>query len=329
MSVSKTLERHDARDAARENAHATLRYTHAGMGRPWGANARTASVVVLTALALVTAGAPAIASADEPDLETIGQLNTQAQERFANKQYVEAADAWIQVYEKLPSSAAWQYQRALVSQQIFTAYREEFNETREIAHLRRARTYLLRYISLIDPKVDAEAHAQAEQDLAVLDAQLEGYDQVVEAGNAELRAQRLREEERDEFEDDAPPRTGLVDGTEPSGRGLLIAGGVTAGLGVVLLSVMAVGIAQGIDATTQGEDFISSGGDPADPVVGDLLDRGRRADTLAYAAGIAGGLSAATGVVLLGVGSSRARRGAATTFSLHPGVGRVSLTIRF
>lgn len=298
------------------------------MAQHWGARRRTVYVASAIALALMVVGRPCSASANEPDLEKIGALNTQAQESFSNKQYVAAAESWVDLFNLLPDTPQWQYQRAFVTQQTFAAYREAFNETKDIEHLREARKYLLRYISLIDPKTDPDAAAQAEQDLAVLDSQLVAYDQVVAAGDAEVRARRLQEEERNEF-DGGSSRRPSRGSSGPSGRPLLIAGGVSTGLGVALLGIMAVGLAQGSSATRDGNEFIDNGGDPADPMVGELIDKGERADTLALVGGIVGGLTTTTGIVLLGIGGARARRNASRSLSLHPGVGRVSLTLRF
>lgn len=147
------------------------------------------------------------------------------------------------------------------------------------------------------------------------------------------RASRLREEVRQEFmaakatESDLDcaalelPR--VVNGpAEPSqeppqeiqkkptsGKPLLIAGGVTAGVGVVMLGVMVGGLARGQRAESGGAELVLANPmlAPDDPQLQAFDRRGRSGNAMAIAGGVIGSLALAAGIALLVVGARSGR----------------------
>lgn len=149
-----------------------------------------------------------------------------------------------------------------------------------------------------------------------------------------VRATRLREEVRQEFmaakatesdldcaalelprvADESPtgdaPRSADSAKKPPPSRPLLIAGGVTAGLGLVMLGVMAGGLARGQKAEAEGSALVLANPTllPDDPQLQAIDRRGHSGNAMAIAGGVIGSLALATGVALLVVGARSAKK---------------------
>ncbi|MBA3547200.1 MAG: hypothetical protein H0T76_12000 [Nannocystis sp.] len=115
-------------------------------------------------------------------------------------------------------------------------------------------------------------------------------------------------------------------------RTLVIAGGVTTGLGGVFLGVMAGGLAIGQKAEHDGSTRTSTalaGGAPLsedDPELQSIVRRGKTGNQLAIAGGIIATIAVAAGVTMLVLGL-RARKGRPARVALVPG--GTGFTLRF
>jgi len=114
------------------------------------------------------------------------------------------------------------------------------------------------------------------------------------------------------------------------GRGLVIAGATTIGLGGALLCVMGGALGWGESIDKQGEE------DAQDPELADddqhfqdLNDRGMTANRLAVGTAIAGGVATLVGVGLLSVGLVRKSRSRRASIGPGPTRAGVSLVVRF
>lgn len=149
-----------------------------------------------------------------------------------------------------------------------------------------------------------------------------------------VRATHLREEVREEFmnakasesdldcaalelprvSDDPPPDTSPPPDTTPKkappAKPLLIAGGATLGVGLIMFGVMAGGIVRGRKAEADGEALVLANPalDPADPELAAIDRRGHSGNAMAIAGGVIGSLALAAGVALLVVGARSAKR---------------------
>lgn len=147
------------------------------------------------------------------------------------------------------------------------------------------------------------------------------------------RASRLREEVRQEFMAAKATQSDLDcaalelprvvnDPAEPSqeppqeiqkkptsGKPLVIAGGVTAGVGVVMLGVMVGGLVRGQRAESGGAELVLANPmlAPEDPQLQAFDRRGRSGNAMAIAGGVVGSLALAAGIALLVVGTRSGR----------------------
>jgi len=110
-----------------------------------------------------------------------------------------------------------------------------------------------------------------------------------------------------------------TDGGSDAGKGLIIGGAVALGLGVAGLGMMGAGLglgAQANDISDLEDDDVSGRRDQ--------FARGRTGNALAIAGGIAGGVFAVTGAVLVGLGVKKKR----SSVALGPGPGMAGVALR-
>lgn len=85
---------------------------------------------------------------------------------------------------------------------------------------------------------------------------------------------------------------------------LIVAGGVTAGVGLIMLGVMAGGLVRGKNADADGNALVDGNPtlDPDDPALQDIDKRGKSGNAMAIAGGVVGFIGVGVGVTLLVLG---------------------------
>jgi hypothetical protein len=267
-------------------------------------------------------GAVALRASTSPpdDFATAGALLGQGQEKYETADYVGAIELWSEAYAALPDTPEASQYRSVLVYQIAAACREAYALDQETKYLRKAERLLEQYVESLNAD-DDESRETAKEALDEVRLRIK-EDEAAAAARRSVVTEAAS----------AEPRSSPADEREPPGKGLLIAGGVTMGVGAVLLAVMGAGLAQGGRYDSEGEALIEDGVDPSDPQVGDLLDKGQQANTTALATGITGGLLLATGVGLI-VADVILRKKYKSDVALAPAFGRgfagVSLFTRF
>ncbi len=259
--------------------------------------------------------APAAAApADAAALRDAEALYKRGRASFETANYLEAIELWEEAYgmvADVPENAAI---KAALIFNIAAAQEKAYDIDTNLTHLRQAEVLMETYARSVPSLYGDEAEAEAELEK-------------IEARLAELR-QRIEEAESAVPQTDpAPdPADTVIEPTfepDPRAKPLIIAGAVTAGLGVVGLGLMAGGLAMGSSANELGQD-VSLEDRRAQ------FDRGRTGNTLAYVGGAAGGVLLVTGAVLLGIGLKKRSTG---TMAVAPWGGRgtagVSVAGRF
>ncbi|MCA9653156.1 MAG: hypothetical protein KC501_24800 [Myxococcales bacterium] len=261
----------------------------------------------------------------EPGREDIGELWQQAQARIDTAKYDEAIEGLDRLYELIaldPDAAAL---RLRVQWALHRAHLGAHGVDGELEHLLVARDLLEKYREALPPgEVDQrdEASAALERVQGLIDEQEAREAAEREQAERERREQEQREREQqerareqqepgpDELREPPPPR-------DTSRRGMVIAGAVGSGLGLVGMGVMAGGLgfaSRAIDTfKTQPDERVAA------------RDDIRKGNAIAIAGAAAGGVLLVGGAVLLGLGL---RRRAATTGSLAAGPGQLGLSWR-
>lgn len=276
------------------------------------------------ALAMTLAGPPAIAEARVAPAKADQELNAkvsalaqEAQTRFETADFAAAIELWTQAYAALPSEPAYEKRRNVLAYQIAQACVEAYALDPQLVYLRKAEKLFDNYLKTLGAKdkVTAErvqgtldelrakigeAEARAAEDKKATAAE-SGADDDAAAAAAELAAQKESEARA------AAARREAADREARRSRRLTIAGGTLTGAGVVLLGVMAYGLAQGARVDRDGE-AAKADGVTDEAVYRDLLDQGTAANRLAIATAVVGGVLIVTGIGLVGAGAAGQRR---------------------
>jgi len=240
---------------------------------------------------------------DAGALQDAEALYKRGRTSFETANYLEAINLWEEAYglvQDVPENAAI---KAALIYNIAAAQEKAYDIDTDITHLRQAAVLMETYARSVPALYGDEDEAQLELEK-------------IEKRLAELR-QRIEEAEAAAPEPGPDPDPGpeVIEPTfkpDPRAKPLIIAGAVTAGLGVVGLGLMAGGLAMGSSANELGED-VSLEDRRAQ------FDRGRTGNTLAYVGGAAGGVLLVTGAVLLGIGLKKRSTG---TMAVAPWGGR-------
>lgn len=251
------------------------------------------------------AGAPEAAPEDAGALQDAEALYKRGRTSFETANYLEAIDLWEEAYglvQDVPENAAI---KAALIYNIAAAQEKAYDIDTDITHLRQAAVLMETYARSVPALYGDEDEAALELEK-------------IETRLAELR-QRIEEAEaaapQTDPDPDPDPGPQVIEPTftpDPRAKPLIIAGAVTAGLGVVGLGLMAGGLAMGSSANDLGEDVSLEDRR-------DQFDRGRTGNTLAYVGGAAGGVLLVTGAVLLGIGLKKRSTG---TMAVAPWGGR-------
>jgi len=254
------------------------------------------------------AAAPAPTEAAPEDsgaLRDAEALYKRGRTSFETANYLEAIDLWEEAYglvQDVPENAAI---KAALIYNIAAAQEKAYDIDTDITHLRQAAVLMETYAGSVPSLYGDEGEAAIELEK-------------IEKRLAELR-QRIEEAEAaaPQTDPDPAPHPEVIEPTfkpDPRAKPLIIAGAVTAGLGVVGLGLMAGGLAMGSSANELDEDVSLEDRR-------DQFDRGRSGNTLAYVGGAAGGVLLVTGAVLLGLGLKKRSTG---TMAVAPWGGRRS-----
>ena len=258
--------------------------------------------------AFSVASAAATLESPEEAFARAGELLGKGQEKYDTADYVGAVELWSEAYAALPDTPEAAQYRSVLVYQLASACREAYELESDQKYLKKAERLLEQYIESLGPD-EEESRTTAQEALDEVRLKIKQ-----EEAEAAARRSVIEADAKDARSDS--PKT---DDEEP-GKQLLIAGGVSLGVGAVLLAVMGVGLGQGSSADQEGDDFIANGGDPADPMVGDLIDKGTRANTMALATGITGGVLLVTGIGLIAADAVRRKKSRESTARVLPAV---------
>jgi TolA-binding protein len=260
----------------------------------FGTRARRTRIALALALVELTATRPAAAAAThlagEPAPETAKaqELYQRGRARFETSDYKGAIEFWTDAYAALGSEGAdaqVQSIRSALVYNISTAQGKWHELDGDVTHLRQARQLLVTYAQMMEQLGEDPSGKELTETRARI---------------AELEARIDAEATK------APPaspgpanRPATPGGDSKHGKALplLVSGGVLAGLGLGGVATMAAGMALGNKAEADYRD------DPAGRFAAE--DRGRTANALAIAGGVAGGVLLVTGAVLLAIGAKR------------------------
>ena len=273
---------------------------------------RWTALSCIASLALPHAAGAEPAALDAPEAETTDAprpaelvqaevLYKRGRASFETANFLDAVTLWEEAYsliDDVPQNAAI---KAALIYNIAAAQEKAYDIDTDLAHLRRAKVLLGKYRHSVPALYGEGSEGAAELDK--VDARID-----------ELRA-RIVEAEAASPEPSPPPRERMAPEPDPSpaqakpSKPFIIAGAVTASLGVAGLGLMAGGLAMGSGAnevppTQSIEDRRAQ------------FDRGRTGNTLASVGGAVGGVLLVGGAVLLGIGL--ARRSAGTSVALAP-----------
>lgn len=275
---------------------------------------RPIALCCAASLALPAAAAAEPASTDvaaapveqSPALRDAEALYKRGRSSFETANYLEAIDLWEEAYglvEDVPENAAI---KAALIYNIAAAQEKAYDIDTDVTHLRQAAVLMETYARSVPALYGDEDEAEVE--LAKIDKRLAELRQRIEDAEASQPS------DPDPTPDPADPAAEPTFTPDPRAKPLIIAGAVTAGVGVVGLGLMAGGLAMGSSANELDED-VSLEDRRAQ------FDRGRTGNTLAYVGGAAGGVLLVTGAVLLGIGLKKRSTG---TMAIAPWGGRRS-----
>lgn len=219
---------------------------------------------------------------DDP-MSRVASLINGGQALFDTADFTGAIDKWTQAYAELPDSPDILTARNLLTYQIAQAHIEAHAIDGQPTHLRKAERLLSRYIEGLAPE-EAEARASAEQ----LREQLR--EQIATAPPPLVIAEA------------PPPPPPVVDAPRRTSP-LILAGGITLGLGAAALIGTMTAALEGRRVDRDGERAVMRGAQA--PELDALLIRGTRANHAAIGTAVVGALLITAGVTLLITGRMR------------------------
>ncbi len=227
------------------------------------------------------------------------ELHNAAQARFDAGDYDGALEQWIRVHDELPADPELEAYRAVLLHAIASAAALSHEASGDPEPLSRA---LAVYEHDLDPNRGREdgGISDPEQLRPLVERQ-----QSLEAALAEAGGVSSEPAESDPpLEPPAPAPAPERGDRDARGRTLQLVGGVALGVGAASLGVMSWALYEGEQIDQEGASFAMSNGINSDgSAVDDLIKRGERANTLAVATGVVGGVLLAAGVTLLVFGT--------------------------
>jgi hypothetical protein len=302
---------------------------------------RLAALAVATTL--VVSASPASAHLGPANAQEIERLYLEGQDLYGKKDFKGAAEAWTRLLNLMPESGTNQATRENVLINILAAhldaYRRMRNEdgTRPIEHLREGKKTLDQYYA--DFK---QIHGDRTAVSAAVQEKGDELEQELAKAEDELAAAAAKTETVSDTGGNPPIVTTtttnppIVDGPlqpERDGKGLIITGAVVGGVGLVtLITMVAIGGAGGRTAERDYDEARDRGDTQG---MQDAEANGARANSIAIAGGVVGGVLLATGTALLVVGlvkrkeSNRGNARAAVSPVAGRGFGGVAISGRF
>ncbi len=298
------------------------------------------------------AGSWAVTAAwEDPDIDKATDLYNEGIEAQRAGNIVSAAEKFSAALVLIPADEI--EIRAAVLFDLVAARRDAFKEDGEFRHLCAARDALTDYIDESEAAEGKKARefTDVKQARTVRGEVLEQM-HLVERDSPEATCDERAADPEAEGPLEEPaaepatePEPGGLKSLDKRSKTYLIAGGATAGVGLIFYALMFGGMAMGRKAERDGEALVQMGIDTGmyvskyDPGIVAIQDRGRAGNSLAIAGGVIGTLATGAGVALIVLafkrpGSSRksdvARRGAPlVTPRVTPRGGGVTLRLRF
>ncbi|MBL9107180.1 MAG: hypothetical protein JNL82_40170 [Myxococcales bacterium] len=283
------------------------------------------ALVVATSLTAPPASAAPAAGDARAQADFEAGFNA-GQTEFDAGKFVDAARTWVKAADNLKETAKNKDNRQAVYEYIADAWAKALEGNDDPALLREGFESLDSYCkgfttaygteTPILPKIVATRDALGERVKAAEDTPKPPTPE----GPEELPP---GDDDGGDAREPAQPQAG------PKWKGLAIGGGVALGLGVGGVVLGAVG---GVKGQKLEEDVTDlTGCDAAMPAEGqckELVDDGKRANTLAVVGGVVGGVLLVTGAVLLGVGLKRRAAGKNQAFAPALGPNFVGFTLR-
>lgn len=245
---------------------------------------------------------------DDAGVTQARELHAQGRARYETLDYEGAIELWTRAYANIPAKEAYREIRNELVYNIATAREKAYDVDGDIKHLKRAKGLLEKYLAefkTINEPTDANRHeaARVQKRLTALDEKIAE----VEGGEASAPAPtpatpELTPQQRAERLLATDP---VLRKKHRSGRGMIIAGSITLGVGLVVLSSLSSSGVRGDVGTGAG-------------------------------AGVLGGGLVITGLVLIPVGAKRfkaakreARARVVMAPTLHPAGGGLQAIVRF
>ena len=251
------------------------------------------------------------AFAPDGDLEAATDLYNEGLEAQRAGNIVSAAEKFSEALVLIPQGEI--EIRAAVLFDLVEARRKAFTEDREFSHLCAARDALTDYIDeseaaegkkareYTDVKQARAVRAEVLEQMHLVERDSPGASCSDPPPSSDVDEPDVEPEPDPEPEDEQPKRAPL----DKQSRTLLIAGGATAGVGLIFYGLMIGGMAMGRGAERDGEDLIQMGIDTGmyvskyDPELEAIVQRGRTGNSLAIAGGVIGTLATGAGVALI------------------------------
>lgn len=250
-----------------------------------------------------------------------GELLREGQEKYDTADFADAIELWSQAYSELPAGPEAEQYRTVLVYQLAKACQEAYRVNGDLKYLRKAEGLFEQYIENLGPD-DDETRSTAEEALAAVREKIAEEEAAEQARRDALAREAAAGKTGPKGQEDTPP--------PPPGNGLRIAGAVTLGVGAALMIGMGVALGRGGSLDAEGDAYVATEGNSAmDAAVGDLLARGRAANTAAVVTGVLGGALLLTGAALLTVDGVRRRKAVAVAPVLGPRFAGVGLAGRF
>ena len=305
------------------------------------------ALAVLLTMSLATsetsaAAAPAASStAGDPALETVNKRYQEGRAERDAGDFVTAAESFMAAFKDIPPKS--REIRASVLFDLVDARRNAFAEGEGPGQICECERLLVEYLAEVKQLLGARAEKSPDTRKArKLLAEVRKQIAAVKAENPALDCATttvLRPVPEPEPAPPPPPPVApepAAAGPDPAqlrrARTLVIAGGVTTGVGGVFLGVMAGGLAIGQKAEHDGATRTSmalASGTPLsedDPELQSIVRRGKTGNQLAIASGVIATVFVAAGVAMLVLGL-RARKARPARVALVPG--STGFTLRF
>ncbi len=275
----------------------------------------------LLATALVLGPTAALA---EPPGTTVDELFPYGQEKFDAGDYDEAAAAWAKAARLLPEDKKNGSTRATLVGLALNAYLQAYGKDEaNRAPIDEAKKLLDEYEQGLQA---AKGAVELTPDIADAKQRIDEALAQIKKREEEAEAARLaaEEAERNKPAEEAPPPPPK----KKPGLPFIIGGGVSLGLMVGGVAVLAVGVVKAADAQAINDDPAST-----DEQKTDAAAQGKSANTLQVVGGVLGGVFLAAGVALIVVGVLKNKKAASGNAMLVPTLGRnyagVGFTMRF